>query len=235
MRYEVCFKLEKKEIINDYRRKFISYIKSILEKYDGEIKDKFYKTNSEKDFSFSVYFKSEKFTEEKIYLKSNEIKLFISIYSLEDSLYFTNAMLGSIHKKYLVGDNEMEVIKIRPLQEKKIIKEEVIFKTMSSIAIREKLTDKKSWYHDFDEKGLKVLKKNLVNNLSEKFPVKYLEEINIYPYEIKRTVIKNYGIKFPVSMGIFKVEGKKEILDYLYKTGIGSKSSAGFGMVDILS
>lgn len=235
MRYEVCFKLERKEIINDYRRKFISYIKSILEKYDGEIKDKFYKTNSEKDFSFSVYFKSEKFTEEKIYLKSNEIKLFISIYSLEDSLYFTNAMLGSIHKKYLVGDNEMEVIKIRPLQEKKIIKEEVIFKTMSSIAIREKLTDKKSWYHDFDEKGLKVLKKNLVNNLSEKFPVKYLEEISIYPYEIRRTVIKNYGIKFPVSMGIFKVEGKKEILDYLYKTGIGSKSSAGFGMVDILS
>ena len=59
--------------------------------------------------------------------------------------------------------------------------------------------------------------------------------MNIYPYEMKRTIIKNYGIKFPVSMGIFKVEGNKEILDYLYKSGIGSKSSAGFGMVDILS
>lgn len=235
MRYEVCFKLQKKEIVNDYRRKFISYIKNILEKYDNDIKDKFYKTNHEKDFSFSVYFKAEKFTDEKIYLKSNDIKLFISIYSLEDALYFTNAMLGSIHKKYLIADNEMEVIRIRPLPEKEINKEEVIFKTMSSIAIREKLTDKKSWYHDFDEKGLKVLKKNLVNNLSDKFPTKYLEEINIYPYEMKRTVVKNYGIKFPVSMGVFKVEGNKKILNYLYKAGIGSKSSAGFGMVDILS
>ena len=150
MRYEVCFKLQKKEIVDDYRRKFISYIKNILEKYDSDIKDKFYKTNHEKDFSFSVYFKAEKFTDEKIYLKSNDIKLFISIYSLEDSLYFTNAMLGSIHKKYLIADNEMEVIKIRPLQEKKITTEEVIFKTMSPIAIREKLSDKKSWYHDLE-------------------------------------------------------------------------------------
>ncbi|WP_163469551.1 CRISPR-associated endoribonuclease Cas6 [Fusobacterium sp. IOR10] len=235
MRYEVCFKLEKKEITNDYRRKFISYIKNILEKYDSKIKDKFYDNNQEKEFSFSVYFQGEKFTDEKIYLKSNDIKLFISIYSLEDSLYFTNAMLGSIHKKYLIADNQMEVIKIRSLQEKKITKEEVIFKTMSSIAIREKLTDKKSWYHDFDEKGLKVLKKNLINNLSDKFPEKYLKEINIYPYEIKRTVVKNYGIRFPVSLGVFKMEGNKEILNYLYKTGIGSKTSSGFGMVDILS
>lgn len=235
MRYEVCFKLQKKEITNDYRRKFISYIKNILEKYDNDIKDKFYDNNHEKEFSFSVYFQGDKFTDEKIYLKSNDIKLFISIYSLEDALYFTNAMLGSIHKKYLIADNEMEVIRIRPLQEKEINKEEVIFKTMSSIAIREKLTDKKSWYHDFDEKGLKVLKKNLINNLSHKFPEKYLKEINIYPYEMKRTVVKNYGIRFPVSLGVFKMEGNKEILNYLYKTGIGSKTSAGFGMVDILS
>lgn len=37
------------------------------------------------------------------------------------------------------------------------------------------------------------------------------------------------------SLGIVKVKGKKEILNYLYKSGIStSRKSSGFGMVDIL-
>lgn len=36
------------------------------------------------------------------------------------------------------------------------------------------------------------------------------------------------------STGIFELEGDIELLNYLYKTGIGSKHSAGFGMFKIV-
>ncbi len=231
MRYEIKFLLDEKKILLDYRRKFMSYIKSILDLYDTSIKDKFYDTNQAKEFAFSVYLPIQNFGKEEIILKGNEIKLFLSIHTMEDSLHFTNAILGSMNKTYPIGQNKMKVISIRPMREKQIRGNSVIFKTMAPIAIRE---HDNQWFHDFDEKGIEILKENTIANLKEKFPEKYLRELSFVPYEIKRTVVKNYDIRFPVSNGVFKVEGKKEILDYLYKTGIGSKSSAGFGMVEVL-
>lgn len=231
MRYEIRFKLDEARIIIDYRRKIMSYIKSILEAYDKSIKDKFYDTNKSKEFTFSVYLPIQKFTKEEIILKNDLMKVYLSINGMEDSLHFTNAVLGSVNQTYLLGKNKMKVLGVRPIREKEIRSNQAIFKTMSPIVIRE---HDNQWFHDFDEKGIDILKKNTVANLSEKFPERYLEELKFIPFEIKRTVTKHYDIMFPVSNGIFKVEGRREILDYLYKTGIGSKSSAGFGMVEVL-
>jgi CRISPR-associated endoribonuclease Cas6 len=232
MRYEIKFKLDKTRIVLDYRRKIMSYIKSILETYDKDVKDKFYNSNKTKEFTFSVYLPIESFSKEEIQLKNDQMKVYLSIHGMEDSLHFTNAILFSTNKKYPLGNlNKMQMMSVRPIREKEIRKNEAIFKTMAPIAIRE---HEKQWFHDFDEKGIEILKKNTIANLENKFPVKYLEELKFVPYEIRRTVVKNYGIQFPVSTGVFKVEGRREILDYLYKTGVGSKSSAGFGMVEVL-
>ncbi len=235
MRYEIKFLLDEKKILLDYRRKFMSYIKNVLDNYDKGIKDKFYNTNQQKNFTFSVYLPIKSFGKENILLNGNEIKLFLSIQSMEDSLHFTNAILGSMSKTYPIGRNKMKVIGIRPLKEKEIKGNQVIFKTMSPIVIREIIEGEKPKYHEFDEKGLEILKRNTIATLEGKFLPKQLNEIKIIPYEIKKTITRHYSIMFPVSTGVFKVEGRREILDYLYKCGVGSRSSAGFGMVEILN
>lgn len=232
MRYEIQFELEQEKIILDYRRKFLSWFKSILGSYNTEIKDKFYETNKSKGFTFSIYLPVEKIEKEYIYLKSNKIKMFLSIAEMEDSLHFMNAILGAMHKKYPFGDNNsLKAQNLRPVREKEINENSVIFKTLSPLVIREK---ENQWYHDFDEKGIEILKQNIIATLEEKFPKKYLEELNFIPFETKKIIVKFYSIRFPVTSGIFKVEGRKEILNYLYKTGVGSRSSAGFGMCEVL-
>ncbi|MDN5304615.1 MAG: CRISPR-associated endoribonuclease Cas6 [Fusobacteriaceae bacterium] len=232
MRYGVELELKNLIIETDYRRKFLSFFKKAFEEYSQEIKEKFYDTNKQKEFTFSVYLPVEKINKDEIRLKNNKIKLFISMYQMEDALHFMNTILGTINRQYPFGkENFIKPIKIYTIQEKEVRNESVIFNTLSPIVIREK---ENQWYHEFDEKGIEILKKNTIFNLKEKFPEKYLNEIQFIPLETKKIIVNFYNIKFPVTKGVIKVEGKKEILDYLYKTGIGSKSSAGFGMCEVI-
>ena len=45
---------------------------------------------------------------------------------------------------------------------------------------------------------------------------------------------KFYDYKFPITLGNIKVTAKKEILEYFYKSGLGSRASSGFGMCEII-
>ena len=51
---------------------------------------------------------------------------------------------------------------------------------------------------------------------------------------IKKLIIKFYEKQIECSTGIFALEGDIELLNYLYKAGMGSKHSAGFGMFQIV-
>ena len=46
--------------------------------------------------------------------------------------------------------------------------------------------------------------------------------------------MKFYEKKIETSTGIFRITGDKQLLNYLYQAGIGSKRSSGFGMFKIL-
>ena len=54
------------------------------------------------------------------------------------------------------------------------------------------------------------------------------------PITPKKVIIKFYEKQIECSAGTFKLEGNKELLNYLYKAGIGSKHSAGFGMFQLI-
>ena len=48
-------------------------------------------------------------------------------------------------------------------------------------------------------------------------------------------MVKHYGKYIDVTTGMFEIQANKRILQYLYNSGIGSRSSAGFGMVDLVT
>ena len=61
-----------------------------------------------------------------------------------------------------------------------------------------------------------------------------LEGFKITSIRNKKTIVKLYEKKIEASIGKFELEGNKQLLDYLYRAGIGTKKAMGFGLMEIL-
>lgn len=66
------------------------------------------------------------------------------------------------------------------------------------------------------------------------FPETIVDTFRIEPINAKKIVVKYYEKQIECSTGIFKISGDKKLLEYLYKAGMGSNHSAGFGMFQII-
>ena len=186
MRLKIECILENNLVDTSYNRKILSFFKKSLELYDKDIKDNYYKEPCEKDMSFSCFFPLQKIESDKIYLKENTFKIFITFNSIVDGIHFYNSFVLAKNKriKFILGDNSFSVKNIIKINEKPILEDIAIFKTLSPIVIREKKENEKDWYHFLDEKGIKILKKNLCYSLKEKFSLENLEKIEIIPIDI---------------------------------------------------
>lgn len=236
MRFELECILEDEVIPSDYNRKIISYFKKALENYNSEIKELFYGQPREKDMSFCCFLPIEKIEDNKIFLKNKKFKIVISIENIMEALHFYNAFVMSRNKNFAFGnENNFKVFRVRKIKETEITEETVLFKTLSPVLIREKLEGNRNWYYLLnEEKGLEILKKNLLFTLSERFSKELVEKLEIIPVDIKKTVVHFYDLKFPASRGIFAVKGDKKILEHIYKSGFASRKSIGFGLLDIV-
>lgn len=235
MRIELNYKVENNKIPMDFRRIIVSHHKKTMELYNKELFEILYGIGVEKDVVFSLFFSPEKFEDDYILLKDNKIKVFVSIADEILGIHYLNAFLQNLNNGLKFKDNVLTLEKAIKLREKRIEKDEVIFKITSPLIIREKLDEKRSWYHILDEKGIKILKRNLKESLKNKYPERYIDEIKITPIKTKQTITKFYGIKMQGTLGMIKVEGKKEILNHLYKSGaLSSKKSMGFGYLEIV-
>ena len=65
-------------------------------------------------------------------------------------------------------------------------------------------------------------------------PAEIVDSLQVTPIKAKKVIIKFYEKQIECSTGIFILEGDIELLNYLYKAGMGSKHSAGFGMFQIV-
>lgn len=235
MRLELNFVVENNALPIDFRKSLVSFFKTIIESYDKDLFKKLYDVGQEKRITFAPFFTPLQFNQEEIILKSNNIKV---IFSAEDDLlglHFFNAFLQNLNNPYRFKNNILTLTRAIKIKEQKIENNEAIFKLLSPLIIREQLDEKKSWYHLLDEKGLTVLKRNLLATLKDDFPQKYLEEIEIIPLETKKTITTFYGIKMQGSLGLIKIMGRKEILNSLYKSGaLSSRKSMGFGLLEVI-
>ncbi|MGL4865024.1 CRISPR-associated endoribonuclease Cas6 [Cetobacterium sp.] len=235
MRLELNFIVEKNEIPIEFRKTIVSFFKSVIENYDKDLFKSLYDIGKEKRVTFAPFFTPLQFNKDSILLKSNNIKV---IFSTEDELlglHYFNAFLQNLENSYTFKNNKLTLTRAIKTKEKKIENDKAIFKILSPLIIREQLDEDKSWYHLLDEKGIEILKRNLLATLKGEFPEKYLEELEIFPLETKKVVTTFYGIKMQGTLGIIEIRGRKEILNSLYKSGaLSSRKSMGFGMLDII-
>ena len=231
------YKLENENISIQYRKSILSFIKKSLQEYDNEKFKLFYneKDNIIKPYTFAIFFRNSIFKGDEIIVGSKTVEMNFSTYDYESGVILYNAFNHQKNKKFSLNKNSMTLRNIILVPEKDIVGSEATIKFLSPLVVRERENNKDYYYSFNDENFLITLRNNIKNQLSiSNLPLEYVNEFSIEPVKAKKAVIKFYEKKIETSLGIYIIHGNPELLDYLYKTGMGSKHSSGFGMFDLI-
>lgn len=261
MKIKVILKSNKLPII--YRHRIVSLFKEALKKSDPDYKDKIYRENKSRPFTFSLTFPKIKETKEeeikidknftvkdKVFYFDGEINLFISSSDYEFIMHLYNGLLKlkkfrfSSEEDMLTGGEiiELDIKKVYLINEKKIKDSVVIFKTNTPILIEDKEDKPVLFYDENINQHINKLTNSIFNSLLKR---DLHQELSFKPLKIDKQVIKHTIKEFrektgkPIMYltgfrGIFQLSGHPEDLEFIHSIGFGSRSSQGFGMLEIV-
>lgn len=240
MKFECEFELETETLPIDYRRCILSFIKKCLTTAnEGKYFDNYYGQSKEKPFCFSVVFGNPVFTKDDITVHDKKMRLIISTADIRTGFIMFSAVVAYKGKTFnLPCDNGMKLIQIRQLNEQVVTGNSVLIKMLEPLCIRSHNRDtNKDWYYSckqkesFEQEASNVIKNQLVQaGFSEE-----MSNVKISPINAKTIVVKHYSINIECSIGEFMLQGHRKSLDYLLKSGIGSRKSSGFGVAKLLA
>lgn len=241
MRFNVELALSNENIPKDKNRIILSLLKHIYESYDKDYYQSLYESeeNQRKSFAFSLYMPNCKFTREEIIIPEKKIIWNFSTAEMNDGIFFYNATLANRKKPYEIKNNSITITRVNMNKEKPITNDYAIYSSMSPIVVREHDGDnKKTWYYSLkEEKGKEIFKQNLKYQLLDSFGKEReldIEEIDVQVLDNKEVKVKHYGIEVLSNICKIKIQAKPYILDYIYKSGVGSRKNGGFGMLDLV-
>ena len=112
MRLRLDFELDIPQIIVDYRRSFISFLKHCLSDVDEKYYNQVYGNVDKKDFTFSLYLNKVKKNDDIFELEGNHIIMNMSFLDDMKGLLFFAAISRQLHKKFPIKNNSMKLVKI---------------------------------------------------------------------------------------------------------------------------
>ncbi|WP_058486792.1 CRISPR-associated endoribonuclease Cas6 [Defluviitalea phaphyphila] len=242
MRLKFEFILTKNQLPLDYRRIFISFFKKALENNDKNSKEKYYHNADpiKKAFTFSVLLDKPKFYKDYIELQGNKVILNFSTYSYEIGIDYYNSILKMLNYAYpLKNENYLILKNIVHIKDINIKQDTILIKTLSPILIRkhDRNSNFDAYITPFQENFTEEIRKNLKFNI-EKLGLNNLkEEVDSFEFidigKGKEVKVLFYNHKILGSIGQYLIKGSPKLLDFILKAGIGSRTSSGFGMVEI--
>ncbi|MBB5337030.1 CRISPR-associated endoribonuclease Cas6 [Pectinatus brassicae] len=237
MRIQLKFSLKKLQLPIDYRAACVSFMKGALDNYDKRFFDLYYNNGAKiKNYAFSVRIPKPEFKANKIILATDKIELNWSAADERDAIIFYNAFLGRKDKMFeLCDDNAMTLEKILILPEHKITQTQLIIKMLSPFIIRvhnkENNTNRYVKYddNDFAEQAKAAITAQIaMMGLSTSLLIGF----SITPVQVKKCVVKTFKHTCDGTIGVLHLQGKPELLNILYKAGIGANRSIGFGLFE---
>ena len=229
MRIKLYFTLENTKLPIDYRRSIISFIKLSLSEYSENEFEKYYnqKDNIIKPYSFSIFFRQPQINGQEIILEEKRFEMNMTIENYETAITIYNAFNHQKNKKFSINQNSWILQNIVLIPEKEIKENKLIIKFQAPLCVRQRKENKDYYYSFGNEKFEETLKMNIKEQLKiANVPTEEVDTFKIAPIKAKKVIIKFYEKQIECSTGIFKLEGDIELLNYLYKTGMGSKHSA---------
>ena len=240
MRLKIELELKNEKLPLDYRPSIISLFKNSLTVYEsGKHYSTYYETAKDKPFTFAVGMHSSTFTKEMILVPNRKIDITFSTSDIGTGIVFFNALLTRKNKAYpLAYENEIIVKNILIEKEFEISTNtiDVIFK--APLCVREhNKENNKDIYYSYEKEGFnealnKVLALQIAN--SNTLPTSVLEGFSMIPIRCKKTVVRHHSQFIEVTVGQFSLAGNIALLNYLYKSGVASRKSSGFGLFEII-
>lgn len=232
MRIGIELKLEHELIDKDKNRMILHLLKSVFNKTDKELYKKYYETNCRKKFTFTTYLgRDVKFLKDYIHVPRRKINLNLSAYDDEEMTRIYNCFNNAKNKVFMIHDNTIRIGNIKVIEEREITSP-MTFKALSPISVREHNgNNENTWYHNIEtEKGNTVFLQNLEYQIQDELG----EDIDVKVKVINNKVIKvkHYGIVIPANKCEIELSCNEKQIEYLYKAGIGSNKSSGFGMLN---
>ncbi|XCP87029.1 CRISPR-associated endoribonuclease Cas6 [Roseburia hominis] len=243
MRIELQFELEKAELPKDNKSIWISFLKNVISVCNnGKFYDRYFSEVSQKDYTFSILLAKPKFVEEKVFLENNQVKM---IFSADDrrktGLIFYAAFIQAKRRRFSLPEgNGMMLNQVRQLGERLITGSKVVFRTVTGggLVVREHNSEtNQDKYYTFQDEGFEEKLKIVLRTQAEGagFSGELAERIKVTPIQCRKVLVKFYGRYVDTTVGIFQLEGDTDLLQYFYQAGIGSRHSAGFGLMDIVT
>lgn len=243
MKFGIPIKLHSKSekvgniVINiDYDAKVLSLIKHGLQQVNPELFEELYSKPTQKLFTTSLYFPEAKFTKDKIILNERgEMKLFFSTDDTYLGLNYYNAFVKLSHDKNLTfGPNlNADIGKLYIIELKPIISNNVKFKTMSPLILR----DEKGMFISCDNES-KIeayniaLRRNTLTKLENKPELQSMvKDLTFIPIKTRKTVRKSFNTMVECTVGTFMLKGNPALLTFLENTGLGEKTGTFSGMI----
>jgi len=197
------------------------------------------KTKRSKNFVFSVFMKGYELKEEHFEV-SGKLKCIISSSDSELMLYIYNGLLELQEFRY--KGYELVQDRVNFLEEKFPTSSEVVFKTLSPIAMKNKsgrfiAPDDSEYNQNLNYIANEVLQSARGDGLKE--------PLVLVPLEMKKQVVKLKHQEFAglnakqtlyvnAYRGVFRLKGNPEDLILLVQNGIGFRRNQGFGNVQLL-
>lgn len=236
MRIMLKMKLDKNVLPIEYRRSIISFIKKALKEYEeGRFYSQFYGECVSKSFSFGMRLGKATFKNDCILLEDRNVKLILSINNNKEGFIILNSLMGMRNKKFPLSDGNSWVLERVDLSNEVEIKSSsVVFKLLSPLCVREHdcQTNKDYYYSVRSDAFIEKLRAVVKAQVGEEMK-SYVDTMQVVPIMNKKTVVKHYGQNIEATLGQIAISADALLLNYLYKGGIGSRKSSGFGLLDV--
>jgi CRISPR-associated endoribonuclease Cas6 len=223
----------------------LSLIKSNLLKENPLLFEKLYKDSENyefrtKPFTYSVKFENFKIKDEEVTLEKHAWLTISTCDFVIGSIIYNSFLKEKVYEyqnKY-----KLEIGKVNVLKEKNIHSNEVVFKTLSPVILKNRTGEFLKIEDTNYEKELNYITDKVIKSYRG---TGLKQEIKFEPVLMKKRVIKEKIAEFTEKTGkeiyyitgyegIFKLTGDKEDLSLIYKMGIGVRRSSGGGCLEIV-
>lgn len=222
---------ETKEIPRPYGLFMVSLIKESLKKYDEELYNELYNESKVKAFTFAVHLSGFEMQYKKIKI-NNSITLNLSCADFNVAVRLFSCL--SRLKKYECNGYTLNLKNVYIENDNKINDEEVRFKTLSPLLVKNK-----------DNKYITIENEEYVDylNYCTNFTLEILRGhglkrrlefigLNIKKQNVKIDInSKNVLLSCDAIEGEFILKGDAEDLNYIAAAGLGNRRSQGFGCI----
>lgn len=216
----------------DYRRGFLSVIKSALERSDRTIYEKYYLEPRIKPFTFSLHFPALVGLENESFRVGSKVKLTISSSEAHLMTYVYNGLRSNALYPYPLFENTLTLQRISIAFPPKILQSSAQFKTVSPILINNK--GKSSWYLMPEEQGFSEGLSFNIQELAKTFLGLQSVPFKFEPLCHREKKIFHYGQFMRGYHGLFQMTAPPDVLNLIRDIGLGNRRSQGFGMLDLI-